>query len=532
VSTELSRRTVLRAGLAAGAVGAAGAAGLGPAGSAAAARVGPAGRGDAASGRGFALTHATVVDTTGGPSRPDQTVIVRGGRIATVGRSAEVPLPRDATVVDLTGKFVIPGLADMHVHSEDMEQIYPPLYVLNGVTTVREMSGYPFLGPWRDRADTGDLFGPRWSVASQIVDGNPSLWSGIPLPHFEVKDAAEARQAVRQAKADGADFIKVYTRLTRETFHAVLDEARRQHITVAGHCPDNVALTEAADAGLRSVEHVMSSWYATSSREAEIRRAIASMVIEPGDYNGWFHKSLPQDWTAAHSYDPRKADRVFARLVADDCRQVPTLTMHRVFGMPETADRTDERLKYLPAATLEYWQWGMQMYTDGRTPQESARERVLVEHRARFVGNLRRAGVPVMAGTEAGTPFCLPGFALHDELAELVGAGFTPMQALQAATVEPARFLGAQHTMGTVQPGRLADLVVLDADPLRDIRHTRRIHAVVTRGRLISADQRRTMLAAVEAAAQAFTPDPAATPTGCACTGAARPTPIAAGVRR
>lgn len=529
MSTELSRRVLLKAGVAAGAVGTAAMAGPGVA--AATPDPGPAGLDHSANARGFALIHATVIDTTGGPSQPDQTVVIRGGRIVTVGRYHDVPLPQGMTVIDSTGKFVIPGLCDMHVHSEDMEQIYPPLYLVNGVTTVREMSGYPFLFRWRDRAESGELLGPRWSVASAIIDGNPSLWTGIPLPHFEVGSAGEARAAVRQATADGADFLKVYTRLTREAFHAVLDEARRLRITVTGHCSDFVPLTEASRAGLRSVEHIMSSWYATSSREAEIRRAIAAMVIAPGDYNGWFHKSHPQDWIAAHSYDPRKAARVFAQLVADDCRQVPTLTMHRVFGMPEVVNRADERLQYLPAATHEYWEWGMRMYTDGRTPAEADRERKMVEHRVRFVSNLHRAGVPVLAGTETGTPYCLPGFALHDELAELVGAGFSPMQALRAATVEPARFLGRQHIAGTVQPGRLADLVVLDADPLRDIRNTQRIHAVVTRGRYIAPDKRQAMLADVAAAAKAYVPPAGAALAGCACTGVTRPTAPSAGAR-
>jgi imidazolonepropionase-like amidohydrolase len=464
-----------------------------------------------------ALAHVTVIDVTGGPARRDVTVVVRGGRIVAVGPASQVRLPPGVTPIDMNGKYVIPGLCDTHVHSEDMEQIYPPLYLANGVTTVREMSGYPYLQAWRERVETGDLFGPRFVVGSAIIDGHPSLWAGVPLPHFEVKDADEARQAVRQVHRDGADFVKVYTRLTRETFQAAADEARRLGIPLVGHCPDLVPVTEASDAGLGSVEHVFNSWYATSSREDEIRRVIAGMV--PDGYNDWFHKSLPLDWMAAHSYDPAKAARVFARLARNGCRQVPTLTMHRVLGIPDSVDFSDPRLAYLPQATLEYWKWVLdEMYVGVRTPQESEQHGELVAHRGRYVDRMRRAGVPVMAGTETGTPFCYPGFAMHDEMAELVAAGFTPMQALRAATLEPARFLGFERWLGTVEPGKVADLVVLDANPVHDIRNTQKIHAVLVRGELISAERRRRMLSEVRAAARSWTGEVAR--AGCACTGA------------
>ncbi len=502
MTRALSRRHVLGAGLAIGAAGLARPV-------AAAASTGDA--------PGVAIVGATVIDATGAPPRPGVTVLVRGGRIVDVDR--RMSLPRGTTVVDGVGKFVIPGLCDMHVHSDDQDAIYPPLYLANGVTTVREMSGAPFLHARRDRIRSGALLGPRMVIASPMVDGAPSLWEGLGAPYLSVADPDQARAAVRQVKADGADFVKVYSRLTRDSFLALADEARRQGIPIAGHCPDAVPVTEAVDAGQRSVEHVFWTWFSTSSREAEIRRAIGDMSVGPGDYNGWFHKIEPAEWTAAHSYDPGKAATVFARLAARGCRQVPTLTMHRVLDMPDGVSATDERLRYLPAATVAAWQWELtDLYEAGRTPEEAAQHRELFGYRARFVDAMRRAGVPIMAGTDTGTPYAFPGFGLHDELAELVAAGFTPMRALQAATREPARYLGLNA--GTVRPGNAADLVVLDADPLRDIRNTRRIHAVVVGGRLISADDRRRMLDEVAAAAAAAP----ATATGIRCACAAHST--------
>lgn len=480
---------------------------------------------DGKSGGGdtIALTHVTVIDATGSRPQPNMTVLVRGERIVALGRYGDVPIPRGAQVVNLTGKFLIPGLCDMHVHSAGLEAVDPPLYLANGVTTVREMSGSPLLHEWRDRVEDGTLLGPRSVIASPLVDGSPSLWTGLGAPYIEVGTEAEARQAVRRVKQDGADFVKVYTRLSRANYHAIADEARRQGIPVAGHCPDTVPITEASDAGQRSFEHLFWTWFATSSREAEIRRALADIAIEPGGYNSWFHQITPIEWTAAHSYDARKAATVFGRLAANRSRQVPTLVMHHVLDRPEDvppADdrlKTDDRLKYVPAPVLEQWQWALEeLYKAGRTPQEIEQRRELFGHRLRLVGEMRRAGVPVLAGTDTGTPYCFPGFGLHDELALLVRAGLTPMQALQAATIEPARYLGVHESVGTVSRHKIADLVVLDANPLDDIRHTQRIHAVLVRGRLITAQHRARMLADVAAAAKA-TPDFPPT-AGCACT--------------
>jgi imidazolonepropionase-like amidohydrolase len=468
----------------------------------------------------IAFVGVTVIDTTGGPSRPDQTVVVEGDRIIGLGGWRDVRVPRGATVVDGAGRFLIPGLCDMHVHSDVHEAIIPPLYIANGITTVREMSGADHLHRWRDRVESGSLLGPRSIIASPLIDGAPGLWAGLnAVSYIEVTNEPEARAAVRRVVRDGADFVKVYSRLSPEAYFAVVDEARRQRIPFAGHCPDSVPITEASKAGQRSLEHMWGTWYSTSSREAEIRRAIAEIRIEPGDYNSWFNQMHPLNWLAAHSFDPGKAAAVFAGFVANQSRQVPTLIAMRAIAMPDEVSRTDGRLKYLPVSTAQEWWWALdELFAAGRGPTEVAQHRELFDHQLRLVDEMRRAGVPMLAGTDSATPGCFPGFALHDELALLVRAGLTPMQALQAATLEPARFLGRQDHEGTIRRGNLANLVLLDANPLDDIRNTQRIQAVVVRGRLISAKERERILAKVEAAAKEVPADARAT-AGCPCMG-------------
>ncbi|GAB7040197.1 MULTISPECIES: amidohydrolase family protein [Catenuloplanes] len=476
----------------------------------------PAAHASGGTGPSVAIVGATVIDGTGARPRRDMTVVVRGGRIADVGAARDVRVPGDAEVVDGRGKFVVPGFIDSHVHGSGQEQIDLPLFLANGVTTVRDMNGQAPLYDWRDRIAAGTLSGPRFRVASSIIDGNPSLLAGLGAPYVEVADAAEARAAVRAAVAGGADFIKVYVRLTPAAYHAIADECRRLGVTFVGHTPDAVPLTEASAAGQRSFEHVYTNWFATSSREAEIRHRLARITVGAGEFNSWFNQTHPLEVLAARSFDPARARTVFARLAADGAHQVPTLTHHRVFDLPESVALHEDRLRYLPAATRAGWQAQLeQVFLAGRTPQDVVEHRELFGARVRWIDAAHRAGVPVLAGTDTGTAYVYPGFSLHDELANLVEASFSPMRALQAATSAPARFLGL-HDVGVVRRAAVADLAVLDADPLADIRNTRRVHAVVVRGELISAERRERMLRDVEAAAASGVLP--ARLAGCACT--------------
>jgi imidazolonepropionase-like amidohydrolase len=484
ITSDLSRRDVLRAMAVTGAA----VSGIG------------VGSASAATDEGtVALTGVTVIDVTGRPARRNATVLIRGERIVAIGH--RVGIPAGAEIVDLPGKFVIPGLCDAHVHSLPVEEISPPLYLVNGITMVREMSGTPVLHGWRDRVERGELLGPRSVIASRIVDGAPTI--GDPSVFVEVATAAQASQAVRQAKRDGADFVKVYSRLSGKAYRAITDEARRQRLPFAGHLPDAVSLTTASAAGQRSIEHLYATWYDTSTREQELRAKLAGLTFAQGDYLAWLRETHRLEWDAVTSYSPDKAAAVFATLARNRTRVVPTLSVYRVLDRPDDVALTDDRLRYVPLSTVEGWRWALEnVITADRTPEETAQRHALLEHRLAFVRDLAEAGVPVVAGTDGGDmPFVIPGFGLHDELALLVRAGLSSLDALRAATIEPARLLGLDDSLGTVEAGKAADLVVLDADPLADIRNTTRIHTVVTRGRVITAARRARMLADIAAAA-------------------------------
>ena len=445
------------------------------------------------------------------------TVLLRGGRILAVEPSRRVGVPPGARRIDGRGKFLIPGLANMHNHTFDGETIEPLLNIANGITTVREMSANGDVARWRREVEAGSRLGPRWTIGSPIVDGSPSLWEGLGAPYIAVATPEEGRATVRAQKDAGADFVKVYTRLSRASFFAIADEARRQRIPFLGHISDFVQMTEASDAGLASVEHLFQVWYDTSSREEELRRAITAVPIAGGEYNGWLNKMHPYEYAAARSFDRHKAARVFARLARNGTRVTPTLVLHTFTDMPGDTPMSDPRYAYVPAATREFWQFALELiYLGGRTPEQDARGREIFERRLRLVQDLDRAGVPLMAGTDNGTAYLVPGFSLHDELARLSQAGLSNMRVLQTATLEPARYLGVRDR-GTIERGNVADLVLLDADPLRDIRNTTAINSVVVRGQVIDPTARQRMLDDVKKAAAVQPAPQVASAARCAC---------------
>lgn len=520
-----AQRGMARRGFLAGAAAVTGTALTSTASSAGTARAAGTAAGNGADTGPLALTHVTVIDGSGAPPAPDMTVVIEDGRISGLAPSARTRLRPGTPTVDLTGKYLTPGLIEAHTHSDGPESVVPALYALTGVTTVREMRGQPVHHEWREKIRNGALLGPRWVVGSPIVDGTPSLWAADVGPTIEVRDAAEARRAVRRVKREGADFVKVYSRLSREAYFAIADEARRQGIPHLGHCPDTVRIGEASATGHRTIEHLHALLLATSRHEKEIRRRLAAVRIDPRDpsslsrYHSWFQQVHPIEWRAVRGYDRDRADALFRNLAANGTAVVPTLGVHRTLELPDDVPSRAEEWKYLPAWQVESWPDQLAALTGGRTPEQDRQIRQIFAHRLRLVRELHGAGVRLAAGTDTGTGYLVPGFALHDELALLVAAGLTPAEALRTATRDAAHTLGLPG-VGTVARGQAADLLVLDADPLRDIRNTRRIHGVVVDGRWIPPEERRRLLAAVEeAAAQTPTPQEGATMTGCGCGG-------------
>jgi hypothetical protein len=441
------------------------------------------------------LKHATIIDVTGGPVRPDSTVVISGNRITSIGQSGKVPVPQGAQVVDATGKFVIPGLWDMHVHWEEKD--YLPLFIANGVTGVRIMWGEPAHHEWRKEIEAGQLLGPRMVIASPIIDGPKPYW---PLS-ISVSTEAQARQVVNRVKQDGADFVKVYQFLPREEYFAIADESKKQGIPFVGHVPMPVSAEEASRAGQKSFEHLIGILPACSNRRAELTEAAQADFAEDlvADHpKFWGTHVRDNRQLALDSYDPDKAAALFAELKRNGTWQCPTLTLLRMFGYgDDPAFLKDPRLKYMPRQVKA--RWDPSSLDGDRSTEDFAMSRKEFRKDLEIVVAMQKAGVGILAGTDTLNPFCFPGFSLHDELGLLVQAGLSPVEALRAATLSPAEFLGKEKDLGTVEPGKLADLVLLDANPLDDIANTRKIAGVIYDGKLYPKASLDAMLAKAEA---------------------------------
>lgn len=449
------------------------------------------------------IAGVTVIDGTGAAAQADRTVVVEDGRITAIGPTGAVAEPTGATRIDGRGKYLIPGLWDMHVHLGDPSCL--PLFVANGVTGVRVMWGSPSfglpMGPyhqrWRRKVESGRLLGPRLVIASNMLDGPKPVWPGA----VRVADAEQGRRAVDDARQAGADFIKVYSMLPRAAYFGIAAESRAQGLSFAGHLPFSITVAEASDAGQRSLEHLIGLLVACSDREAELVAERAAAVQGTGKFRSLSALLRAQRPIVESTYDEARARALFDRLARNGTFITPTLTVLRVIERrDDPALRADPRLKYMTTFIKQFWNsklpaGGRRQLADFGTINDELLRTV------RLIAPIQQAGVPILAGTDQMNPFCFPGFSLHDELAYLVDAGLTPMQAIQAATLNPSRFFGLEKTLGTIEAGKDADLVLLDADPLADIHNTTSIRAVVSRGRLLDRDQLDQVLAEAESAA-------------------------------
>ncbi len=415
------------------------------------------------------IRDVTVVDVVSGTLRPHTTVMVVGSRITEVGPAAATAVPREARVVEGAGRFLIPGLWDTHSHSlwsPEAMRSFLPLYVAQGVTGIRDMGGrLDVLSDYRAAMKQGNVAWPRVFAAGQVLDGPDPVQAEISIA---VTDAHGAIAAVDSLKRAGADFIKVYTLLGREGYFAAVAEARRVGLRVAGHVPAAITPEEAALAGQTSFEH--------------LRDELEPLLCSP--------------------LKPDDCVRLAALFRAHHTWQVPTLVALRNkanFDDPSLA--SDPRSRYLPAALRTEW-LAERNGKLGRGSDYLARKRAWYADEAWVAKTFVREKVPLLAGSDAGVAFSYPGFSLHDELALLVEMGMTPLDALRAATLSPAHFLGERASMGAIEAGQAADMVLLRENPLADIGATRAIEAVVLRGRVFDRRDLDNLLDAVASGSQ------------------------------
>lgn len=442
----------------------------------------------------IAITHVTVINPGTSSVLPDMTVVITGDRITAVSSAAGFSPPSNARLINGTGQFLIPGLWDMHVHSAFGDwfpggrDIILPLFIANGVTGVRDMGGdIPVLFGWRKQIADKQIVGPRMIISGPMLDGYlPDGKLRFPSS-IAVTTPESAVNAVDSLKGQGVDFIKVQSEISHDAYLAAAAEAHKQGLPIVGHVPDKVRLSETIAAGQKSIEHLMGIFEGCSTEEDKFISGQGNLKL------------------MLSTYDQKRCDALIALVAKTQTWQVPTLVWQRGGTFLDQRDLKHQPLdKYVPA----YWRdvtW--RRFTDEMMPDLlhdplALRQEYFADN-LRMVGAMHRAGVPFMAGTDtAPGVYIMPGFSLHDELANFVEAGFTPMESLQTATSNPAKFFGVESSFGSVERGKAADLVLLSANPLDDIHNTQKINCVIANGRLFDRAALDQILADVEKSAK------------------------------
>jgi imidazolonepropionase-like amidohydrolase len=420
---------------------------------------------------GVALVGATLFDGSGGPVLPNAVVVVRRGRIESVGTRAGFTLPAKTREVDVTGRWIIPGLIDAHAHVEPWAL---PRYLAWGVTTVRDVHGaLDSVLRLRDRVNLGAVAGPRIYSAGAMIDGLPTTYPDA----IGANGPRDARKAVDRLVNAGVDLIKVYTRVDPALLRAVLDEAATFNLRVAGHLGLTDAVT-AAKEGIGSIEHLSGVPEASMTDASSIYAAHYR-----GFFPGW--TAFERSWSGLDSV---ALARVAAELANHKVTLVPTLVLHETFSrLDDPAVLGDTMLKAVPELAQARWNVADMVRRAGWTDQDYPAFRAGRPKQDLFLRLFAAAGGRVATGTDASNQLLIPGYSEHRELELLVGAGFSPRDALLAATRNGALLLGVD-SLGILAPGKAADLLILTQDPLSDIRHTLAIDRVMSRGLLLSAD--------------------------------------------
>lgn len=455
------------------------------------------------------LTNVHVVDVERGEVLRGRAVAIDHGRIVRIVRVAAGGAEIDAArTVDGAGGYLIPGLWDLHAHLRAdglpdwiTTDWMMPLLLAHGVTGVRDMKSgcdgpeevdpcFAMMKRWQAQVEAGELAGPRIvAMASAFV--NPP-WD------YEVTEE-QARGLVRKLAADGFDLVKVYTRLSPEAMRWMGDEAAKTGIAIAGHVPLRASSGEASDAGFASIEHARAFLFDCFPDSADFRSTATS------------HDPPVATMRAmVEEHDPARCREVFETLAENGTAYVPTHVTRRMDAYADDpAFRDDSRKRYLPPALWQQWQRDAdRMVALDPSPEGRRAMRRFYEKGLELTGAAHEAGVTVLVGTDGGDTYAFPGSGVHDELGELVKAGLTPAEALRAATSESAAFLGRSEDHGSVEAGKRADLVLLDANPLESIENVREIRAVIFGGEVLDRDRLDAMLEGVgEAAGRSLVPE-------------------------
>lgn len=416
--------------------------------------------------KSLAIIDVTVIDVREGVAFSEMTVVVIGNQITQVGKANTIKIPKGAKIINGSGKFLIPGLWDVHTHFTDSGKSSFSLFIANGVTSIRDMYGdLDKLKRWRKEIEDGKIIGPRMKITGAAIEGSEVL--GF---HKNIKTPVEAEEFIASLAANGADHVKIRGYASKEVYLAICESAKRHNLKLVGHPPWGIDYQIGFSSGQVSFEHGYYP-YPLSKMSAEEKKQVIETMVKNNVY-------------------------LVPTLVTWEPRAKPFADVEAMVN--DATDKIDPRRKYLEDSLLTTWKEGLR-YRKEEKREGLAGWREVLDSSAKDTGELFRAGVKVMVGTDTGATAIFPGYDLHEELRLFVEKmGLTPAETLRSATLTPAEFYGISSTLGTIERGKLADLVLLNANPLTDIKSTKQISAVIVNGKFLAQKDLQKILEQVE----------------------------------
>ncbi len=441
----------------------------------------------------YVIENVDVIDANSGLQK-SKSVFIQNNRIKKVSNFGEVKIKSGTgKVIDGSGKFLIPGLWDAHVHLTFDPLITPTMFKLFlafGVTSVRDTGGLmDLVMPEREKARRDPENTPRVMVAGPLLDGVPTVYdgSGQNNPHIGMGQAnpEEASAYVDQLIEKDVDLLKAYEMLTPETFRTIIQKGKDNGLQVTGHVPLSMDVIEASNAGMNSMEHLRNLEFACSEDWEKLLETRKKLLFDGKDEAGYYLRKNIHKAQRQHAIENQSSERralVLKHLSENETWQIPTLTIttssaELFYGRPDW----QESFKYLPDTIQKKWA-GASMERAAQ-PIDSYNQ-LIADWHLEMINHLKKADVDIMAGTDTPIYFLTPGFSLHEELALLVKGGLSPLEAIEAATTKPAEYFGLEKELGLIQDGMLADLVLLNKNPLEDIRNSNSINTVIRNGKL------------------------------------------------
>ncbi len=441
----------------------------------------------------YCIENISVIDPEKGLIE-NQTVIVKDGKIHNVIPSNQIQLSADNEIIDGTGKFLMPGLWDSHMHFAYIESLAPSmfnLFLAYGITSVRDTGGrMEFVKKWKDASLANPTDAPRVMIAGPLLDGKPNVYDGSDPDHPPLSvglgSEVEIEKKINELDSLGVDFLKAYEMLSPEQFMTIMRLAKEKGLKVTGHIPLSMDVTSASNAGLNSMEHIRNVEFSFASNTDELllqRRNILENEknLEGAALRTQIHQL--QRINAINNYDENKASEVLEVIAENDTWQIPTLTLAKAYSTRYFADADwQESFEALPDTIATSWKQEIEIIM--KEPVQNSGHQYS-KWFLNIVGKMHRADIPIMAGTDAPIFFLTPGRSLHQELALLVEVGLTPLEAIKTATLNPAKYFEMENELGRIQENMWADMVILDANPLENIDNTRKITAVIKQGKYL-----------------------------------------------